>query len=204
MIIGYARTSTDRQTHDLQLNALTDAGCERIFIETASGAARERPELAAALDYVRTGDVLCVWKLDRLARSLPQLLTTAAELEARQIGLRSLTEDIRTDTPTGRLVFHLLGALGQFERDIIRERVRAGIEAAKAKGKVGGRPRVLDDVKLKAARTLLVAGELSVAEVAKQVGCSVTSLYRQFPRARSDAGQWESAKLSRTPSTLTN
>ncbi len=137
---GYARVSTVEQNLGLQTAALQGAGCARIFTEKASGAQRDRPELAAALGYIRAGDTLVVWKLDRLARSLPQLLETVAQLDARGIELRSVTENIDTATPGGRLVFHLFGALAEFERGIIRERTLAGLQAARANGKVGGRP----------------------------------------------------------------
>lgn len=202
MLIGYARCSTSGQDHALQIDALAAAGCERIFTETASGSQKDRPELAAALSHLRAGDVLVIWKLDRLARSLSQLLSTAEDLEGRGVGLRSLTEDIRTDTPSGKLVFSLFGALAEFERSLIAERVRAGIEAAKAKGKLGGRPRKFTDTKLKAAKALLEAGSLPVEEVARQVGISAASLYRYFPRARSDAGRWAAPKMERVPPVL--
>ncbi len=139
MLVGYARVSTRDQTHALQLDALSKAGCERIFEETASGAQRDRPQLAAALDYVRKGDAIVVWKLDRLARSIKQLIETVEHLERREIGFRSLTEQIDTTTAGGRLIFHIFGALAEFERSIIRERSRAGLEAARARGRIGGR-----------------------------------------------------------------
>src|SRR6476646_2843800 len=135
MLVGYARVSTLDQKPALQTNALSSAGCERIFTETASGAQRDRPELTAALAYLRSGDTLVVWKLDRLARSMHQLIETVEELQARGIELRSLTESIDTATSGGRLVFHIFGALAEFERALIRERTRAGLEAARLRGK---------------------------------------------------------------------
>ena len=137
MLIGYARVSTQDQSPALQLDALKAAGCERIFVEKASGAQRDRPELKSALDFARgdTGDVLVVWKLDRLARSLSQLIDTVDLLEKRGIGFRSLTEAIDTTSAGGRLVFHMFGAMAEFERSIIRERTRAGLDAARARGR---------------------------------------------------------------------
>jgi DNA invertase Pin-like site-specific DNA recombinase len=143
MLIGYARVSTQDQSPALQLDALRAAGCNRIFEEKASGAQRDRPELKAALDYIRDGDVLAVWKLDRLARSLGQLIDTVDSLKERGIGFRSLTEQIDTTTPAGKLTFHIFGAMAEFERSIIRERTRAGLDAARARGRMGGRPRAL-------------------------------------------------------------
>src|SRR5215218_3798976 len=137
MLVGYARVSTQEQDLALQLDALRTAGCERIFEEKASGAQRERPELQAALACMRPGDTLVVWKLDRLARSLQQLLETVEAMGLQGIGLRSLTEAIDTTSPGGRLVFHLFAALAEFERGIIRERTLAGLQAARAGGRTG-------------------------------------------------------------------
>mgnify|MGYP001626276637 CR=1 FL=1 len=136
-LIGYARVSTAEQDTALQTDALQKAGCERIFTDTASGAKTDRPGLAEALAYLREMDVLVVWRLDRLGRSLAHLIETIGALEARGVGFRSLTENIDTTTPGGRLIFHVFGALGQFERDLIRERTRAGLSAAAARGRKG-------------------------------------------------------------------
>ena len=144
MFIGYARVSTQDQTPQLQLDALKVAGCERSFVEKASGAQRDRPELQAALGYMRSGDTLVVWKLDRLARSLKQLIETVESLENKKIGFRSLTENIDTTTPGGRLTFHLFAALAEFERSIIKERTMAGLAAARSRGRKGGRPPSLN------------------------------------------------------------
>ena len=138
MLIGYARVSTQEQDLALQLDALKAAGCERIYEERASGAQRDRPELKAALGYMREGDTLVVWKLDRLARSLKQLIDTVEDLGARGIGLRSLTEAIDTTTSGGKLIFHIFAALAEFERAVIRERTLAGLAAARARGRKGG------------------------------------------------------------------
>jgi DNA invertase Pin-like site-specific DNA recombinase len=141
MLIGYARVSTDDQNTKLQLDALTRAGCKRIFEEKASGAKNDRPELARAIAIARDGDALVVWKLDRLGRSLPHLIATIKELAAAGIGFRSLTEAIDTTSSGGKLIFHIFGALAEFERDIIRDRTNAGLKAARAEGRLGGRRR---------------------------------------------------------------
>ena len=145
MLVGYARVSTQDQNHALQLDALRQVGGEKVFTETASGARRGRPQLQAALDYLREGDALVVWKLDRLARSMKQLLETVEDIGKRGIGFRFLTEQFDTTTPGGKLTFHIFGALAKFERSLIRSRVCAGLDAARARGKVGGRPRSLDE-----------------------------------------------------------
>src|SRR3954469_24529125 len=141
MLVGYARISTTDQTLDLQHDALTKAGCSRIFTDTASGAKSEREGLTEALSYVRVGDTLVVWKLDRLGRSLKDLIERIKQLNDRKIGFRSITENIDTTTSGGKLIFHIFGALAEFERDIIRERTNAGLEAARARGRLGGRPK---------------------------------------------------------------
>lgn len=185
MLIGYARVSTQDQDTELQRVALGEAGCEQVFTEKASGAQRDRPELAAALKFARAGDTIVVWKLDRLARSLRQLIETVEALEERGIGFRSLTESIDTTTNGGKLVFHLFAALAEFERGLIRERTVAGLAAARARGRVGGRPRGLDEEKMKVVRALLAQSDIKVADIAKQVGVSSATLYRYFPAARS-------------------
>lgn len=185
MLVGYARVSTDEQDHALQLDALRQAGCERVFVETASGARADRPELAKALDQLRQGDVLVVWRLDRLARSLRHLIEMAEQLQHRGVGLRSLTESIDTSTPAGRFLFNILGALGQMEREIIVERTRAGLRAAAARGRVGGRPPALDEAQVRAARAMLASGSMTAGEVARQLGCAPSTLYRHVPGGRS-------------------
>ena len=142
MLVGYARVSTQDQDLSLQLDALQAAGCDKVYTEKASGAQRNRPQLQAALDYMRGKDTLVVWKLDRLARSLKQLIETVEELGERGIGLRSLTEALDTTTSGGKLVFHLFAALAEFERSIIRERTRSGLQAARRRGRLGGRPPI--------------------------------------------------------------
>ncbi|MCG7392653.1 recombinase family protein [Microvirga sp. ACRRW] len=167
------------------MDALKAVGCERVFVEKASGAQRDRPELKAALDYVRAGDTIVVWKLDRLARSLKQLIETVDDLQRREIGFRSLTEAIDTTTPGGRLIFHIFAALAEFERSIIRERTMAGLLAARSRGRVGGRPRSLTEQDLQIARALLREHALSVADIASRLGVTSSTLYRYLPSARS-------------------
>lgn len=192
MLVGYARVSTQDQNPALQLDALKAAGCEKLFVEKASGAQRDRPELLAALDYLRAGDSLVVWKLDRLARSLKQLIETVELLETRSIGLRSLTQAIDTSTAGGKLVFHVFGALAEFERSIIRERTRAGLEAARARGKKGGRPPALDAKDLSAAKALLSDPEITMEEVAKRLKVAPSTLYRHLPGGRGALQETES------------
>src|SRR6184192_924840 len=141
MLIGYARVSTQDQTLDLQKDALEKIGCTKIFTDTASGATTERSGLTEALNYVREGDSLVVWRLDRLGRSLKHLIETITNLNKRMIGFQSITENIDTTTSGGKLIFHIFGALAEFERDIIRERTKAGLAAARARGRLGGRPK---------------------------------------------------------------
>ena len=182
--IGYARVSTLDQNLALQQDALKEAGCEKIFIEQMSGAVTDRPALREALDYARRGDTLIVWKLDRLARSMKQLIETIESLRLRGIGFRSLTEAIDTTTAQGVLVFHMFSALAEFERALIRERTRAGLAAAKRAGRVGGRPRKLTEDDLNVARTLLANPDITIADIADRLGVSPATLYRYLPAAR--------------------
>nr|VFJ47097.1 MAG: Site-specific DNA recombinase [Candidatus Kentron sp. FM]VFJ47628.1 MAG: Site-specific DNA recombinase [Candidatus Kentron sp. FM]VFK07645.1 MAG: Site-specific DNA recombinase [Candidatus Kentron sp. FM] len=188
MKVGYARVSTRDQNLQMQIEALEAAGCERIFRETASGAQRERPELAKALDFMRPDDTLVVWKLDRLARSIKQLIETVEGLAERGIAFHSITEAIDTTGPSGQLVFHLFASLAQFERGLIRERTTAGLALAKSQGRVGGRPPGLTEADRKAAEALLADPAIPVKEVAGRLGISVSALYRHFPGGRSGAG----------------
>jgi DNA invertase Pin-like site-specific DNA recombinase len=174
--VGYARVSTLDQDTGLQLDALAAAGCVKVFEDHASGARADRVGLRQALDYVRDGDVLIVWKLDRLGRSLQHLIETVAGLEKRGVGFRSITEAIDTTTPGGRLVFHLFGALGQFEKDLIQERTRAGLAAAKARGRKGGRKPVITADRLERARVIIGKG-LTVREAAVRLKVGKTALY---------------------------
>jgi DNA invertase Pin-like site-specific DNA recombinase len=174
--VGYARVSTLDQNPALQLDALAAAGCTKVFEDRASGVRADRPGLSNALDYARDGDVLIVWKLDRLGRSLTHLIETVTALEKRGVGFRSITEAINTTTPGGRLVFHLFGALGQFERDLLRERTRAGLAAAEARGRKGGRRPVVTAEKLRRAREIIGKG-LTVREAAMRIKVGKTALY---------------------------
>jgi DNA invertase Pin-like site-specific DNA recombinase len=176
-LIGYARVSTAEQDLALQLDALQAAGTTRIFEDRGvSGAKTERPGLTAALSFLREGDTLVVWKLDRLGRSMTHLLHTVTDLESRGVGFRSLTENVDTTTPTGRLVFHIFGALGQFERDLIRERTNAGLTAAAARGRKGGRPIAATPEKIARARQLVASG-FTVREAAARVKVGKSALY---------------------------
>ena len=186
--VGYARVSTQDQNPRLQLDALEKAGCGRIFTEKASGAQRDLPELQAALDDMRPGDTLVVWKLDRLARSLKQLIETVEGLEQRGIGFCSLTEAIDTTTVGGKLTFPIFAALAEFERSIIRERTRAGLDAARARGRTGGRPPALAEKDLQQARALLRDADITVAEVARRLGVAPATLYRHLPGGRGAVG----------------
>src|ERR1700732_4777539 len=188
MLLGYARVSTVDQNLALQRDALTEAGCAKIFTEQMSGAVTDRPALHDALEFSRSGDTLIVWKLDRLARSMKQLIETVENLRVRNIGFRSLTEALDTTTPQGRLVFHLFGALAELERGLVRERTFAGEAAARRAGRTGGRPAKLTDDDLDVATTLLANHDITVAEVAQRVGVSPATLYRYLPAARTAHG----------------
>lgn len=176
-LIGYARVSTPDQKLSLQHDALERAGCERVFDDQASGARTDRPGLAAALAYLRAGDTLVVWKLDRLGRSMSHLIEKIGELAARGIGFRSLTENIDTTTPGGMLVFNIFGSLAQFERDLIRERTQAGLRAGRERGSKGGRRPVVTPDKLRKARAHIAAG-LTVREAAARLKIGKTALYK--------------------------
>lgn len=176
-LIGYARVSTLEQNLDGQIDALTQAGCSRIFTDHASGAKTMRPELDKAMDYLREGDTLVVWKLDRLGRSLPHLVEVIEDLDKRGIEFRSLTESIDTTTPGGRLVFHMAAAFAQFERDLIKERTRAGLAAARSQGRLGGRPRLMTPERLKTARAMQENGS-SNAAIARVLGVSRSTVSR--------------------------
>ncbi len=179
-LVGYARVSTADQNLDLQVDALHRAGCIRVFTDTASGSLTERPQLSAALDYLRRGDTLVVWRLDRLGRSLKHLLTLVEGLDEREIDFKSLQESLDTTTPSGKLLFQVMGALAEFERSLIRERTHAGLAAARARGRVGGRKPVLTPQKAAVARRLYDGKEHTVAEIAKVLGVSRATIYRHL------------------------
>ena len=177
MLIGYARVSTDDQNLDLQRDALEQVGCEKIYTDQQSGASTERLGLAGVLETARRGDTLVVWRLDRLGRSLKQLIHLVETLDQRGIGLRSLQENIDTTTSGGRLVFHLFGALAEFERHVIRERTQAGLSAARARGRQGGRPKRLSPNKRELALRLHQERRHSIAEICQIMGISKSTLY---------------------------
>ena len=177
MKIGYARVSTLDQSLDLQLDALHQAGCDRIFQDVVSGAKVSRPGLDEALDYLRSGDTLVVWRLDRLGRSLPHLIQSVKALEERGIGFHTLQESINTSTSGGKLIFHIFGALAEFERNLIQERTEAGLLAARARGRNGGRPRSLDEKKVQLLYKLYDEKQHSVPELCDMLGISKTTLY---------------------------
>lgn len=182
--IGYARVSTLEQNEALQHDALIAAGCQRVFVDKASGKLEHRHALDAMLDQLRPGDSVTVWRLDRLGRSLRHLIDVVAELECRSVTFRSLTEAIDTSTPGGKLTFHLFGALAEFERDLIRERTMAGLAAARARGRVGGRPRLMTPEKLQTARTMYDSREYDVAAIGRVLGISRASVYRALSADR--------------------
>jgi DNA invertase Pin-like site-specific DNA recombinase len=182
MLIGYARVSTLDQTLALQQDALTAAGCEKIFTDTASGSLTDRPGLAEALSHLRAGDTLVVWRLDRLGRSLPHLIETVSALAAREIGFRSLQEQIDTMTSAGKLVFHVFGALAEFERDLIKERTHAGLAAARARGRLGGRPQRLSPKQIEQLRTLAADKRNSVTDICRTLGIGRTTFYRYMKK----------------------
>jgi DNA invertase Pin-like site-specific DNA recombinase len=177
MLIGYARISTTDQTLALQQDALKAAGCEKIFTDTASGSRTDRPGLAEALEFVRSGDTLVVWRLDRLGRSLAHLIQSIKDLQERGVQFKSLQEQLDTGTSGGKLVFHVFGALAEFERDLIRERTMAGLEAARARGRRGGRRRMSPE-KVRQLRTLAADRTNAVAGICKTLGISRATFYR--------------------------
>ncbi len=182
MIIGYARVSTQDQNPQLQRDALQQAGCEQVFEERITGTKRERPELQACLRTLRDGDTLVVWKLDRLARSLKDLVELIHELDDRGVGFRSLTEAIDTTSAGGKLVFHIFGALAEFEHSLIRERTLAGLAAARARGRKGGRRPVMSSADVRKAAAMLTDPQITKAEVAKHFGVSRVTLNASLER----------------------
>jgi DNA invertase Pin-like site-specific DNA recombinase len=179
VLIGYARVSTGKQDLALQLDALERAGCERTFQDTASGALKSRPQLEACLDQLRVGDTLVVWRLDRLGRSLRHLIETVSELEQRNVGFRSLTEGVDTTTAAGRMTFHIFGALAEFERSLVQERTLAGLEAARVRGRRGGRPSSVTPDKLAAAAAMREQ-KRPMHAIATALGVSRATLYRHL------------------------
>lgn len=198
-LIGYARVSTEDQEASLQIDALRAAGCERVFVDKASGARSSRPALDDALRFLRPGDILVVWKLDRLGRTMRHLVELINGLSNGDVGFKSLTEAMDTSTPAGQLLFHVMAALAQFELDLIRERTRAGLRAARARGKITGRPRVTtDDHVLRAQR--MIAQGLSVQEVARIFRIGKSTLYAALAEQRHREGEGGSKPASSTAS----
>jgi DNA invertase Pin-like site-specific DNA recombinase len=189
MIIGYARVSTHDQNPELQVDALKKAGAEQIFQEKFTGSLRERPQLSQCLRMLRKGDVLIVWKLDRLARSLKDLVAMIPDLQERGIGFKSLTESIDTTSPGGRLVFHIFGALSEFERELIRERTIAGLQAARARGRKGGRKPSLTSADIRKAAAMLLDPQITKKEVAGHFNVSRTTLNASLTRLKITAGK---------------
>lgn len=182
MIYGYARVSTGDQTTDLQKDALVKAGCDRIFTDVASDAKTHRPELDHMLDLLREGDTVVVWKLDRLGRSMRNLVDLMTTFDERGVQFRSLTESIDTSTPGGTLVFNIFGSLAQFERDLIRERTSAGLEAARARGRKGGRPAKFGEKQVKEVRRLYESRTVTVDQIAAMMHVGRSTIYRCLER----------------------
>lgn len=177
-LVGYCRVSTSDQNLDLQRDALNRAGCDKIFVDVASGGKSDRVGLNQALAYVRGGDTLVVWRLDRLGRSIRDLIELINALKEREVGFQSLHESLDTTTSGGQLVFHVFAALAEFERSLIRERTQAGLKSTRARGRMGGRPRLLDSDKVALAHSLLAQHELNPKEVCRNLGISRATLYR--------------------------
>jgi DNA invertase Pin-like site-specific DNA recombinase len=184
MKIGYSRCSAAGQNHQSQIDALEQAGCERIFQETASGSRNDREELTKLIEFARAGDAVVVVRLDRLGRNIRHTLDVVDQLTRKEVALVSLGEHIDGTTPSGRLAVHMLAALSQYELEQKRLACEAGRKAAIARGRVGGRPRKLDETKLKVARALIADQQLSMAEIAAQVGCAPSTLFRSIPGGR--------------------
>lgn len=183
MLVGYARVSTLDQNPRLQIEALEEAGCYRIFAEKISGTQKDRKKLHEAIDYMREGDKLVVWKLSRLARSLTQIIHTVKALEERKMGLKVLTQNIDTSTPEGRLFFHMNAAFDQFHREIIVENTKAGLASARKNGRIGGRPSLISDDKKRTAKAMIKDSENYpfISDIIKALGVGRTTFYRHFP-----------------------
>lgn len=196
MKFGYARVSTGDQNIDLQIDQLQEAGCEKIFQEIVSGAKTERQELTRLLEQARAGDVIVIWKLDRLGRSLKHLVESVAELTERGVGLKSLSDPVDTTSSQGKLIFNIFASLAEFERDLIVERTQARLKAARARGRTGGRPKGLSEsaeLKAVAAETLYKEGKLSANEIAKNLGISKVTLYSYLRRRGVEIGSLQKA-----------
>ena len=194
--IGYARVSTDDQNLDLQHDALRKAGIadDRLYSDTASGKNADRKELLACLKALREGDTLVVWRLDRLGRSLPDLVRIVGELEQRGVSFESLTEKIETGSAAGKLVFHVFAALAEFERNLIRERTRAGLVAARARGRAGGRKPKLSEAQIKEINEMVDAQKLPIGRIDELYGVSRTTIYKVAPRRENEVGEAQPVK----------
>lgn len=200
MIIGYARVSTKDQNLDLQLDALQKEKCDRVYKEVISGAKSERPILQDMLTQVRPGDVIVIWKLDRLGRSLKNLVDIVGQLIKQEVGLKSLHDNIDTTTPQGRLTFNIFASLAEFERDLISERTKAGLESARARGRMGGKPKGLSqqaEATACAAETLYKEGKLSVNQISKQLGIAKNSLYKYLRHRGVQINAYKSKNISK-------
>ncbi|WP_457572829.1 recombinase family protein [Desulfolithobacter sp.] len=189
MRIGYARVSTQDQNEQLQADALERAGCEKIYIDHASGSKADRPELAKALEQLRPGDTLVVWRLDRLGRSLKHLIEVVEDLQEKSVAFCSLTEGMDTSTPGGKMIFHIFGALGEFERDLIRERTNAGLQAARARGRVGGRKNKLTPAQVKTLLSMYESKQYTTRQIRETFGISQPTLYRYIREAKAEQRQ---------------
>jgi DNA invertase Pin-like site-specific DNA recombinase len=185
MLLGYARVSTQDQTLDLQTDALKQAGCEKLFTDTTSGTKSERPGLQEAMNHLRAGDTLVVWRLDRLGRTLKHLIATITDLSDNGIGFKSLQENMDTTTSGGKLIFHIFGALAEFEREVMKERTNAGLQAARARGRLGGRPtlQALDPKKIALAKKLYADRNMPVTEICDTLHIGRSTLYRYIQSA---------------------
>ena len=184
MLIGYARTSKADQNIDLQTDELKKAGCEKIFIDRISGTKEQRPELNECIKYLRTGDKLVIWRFDRLGRSLKHLITIFNELNGKGIEVQSLKEEIDTSSATGKLTFHIFASLAEFERELIVERTKAGLESARSRGKLGGRPKKLSENDVKKIKKLLEDKDITIKEIAETFNVSRKTIYRYIEKAR--------------------
>ncbi len=182
MLIGYVRVSTSDQNLDLQLDALKQVGCDKIYKDVASGAKDDRVGLTEVLNYIRKGDTLVVWRLDRLGRSLRHLIDTINQINDQGSYFRSIQESIDTSTSGGKLIFHIFGALAEFERDIIRDRTKAGIEAARKRGRIGGRPKIMVETKIALAKSLFKDKSNSISSICEVLNVSKTTLYRYLKK----------------------
>ena len=186
MLIGYARVSTDDQNLDLQHDSLKKECCEKIFEDRETGAHAKRPGLLAAIDYARKGDVIVVWRLDRLSRSLKDLISLIGLLEQGSVGIKSITEAIDTSSSSGKLIFHIFGALAEFERNLIRERTQAGLQAARARGRLGGRPKSLTQEKRQLAVRLYHEQKYTITKLCEIMGISKPTLYKYIKAEASE------------------